>query len=125
MKAILAVALLTLTVVAVAQELSPLNARVDHWRQRLAQELPVGSARDVIIKWASKNSLEVSEKLQANELAIRLESSGAHPPGMTMPVPANTTVCTHYEIRVTLKLDIKSALASADVVMAQNCFTGT
>jgi hypothetical protein len=121
-KVLLATTLLILALTAVAQAPAPSNERVDHWRHKLSQELPIGSSRDAILAWASKNQMRVTERPKTSELAIRLEQASAIPPGARGSESANAAACSFYRITATMTLDATNSSTSTNVVMAENCF---
>lgn len=112
-------ALVLLLAAAIAQASSPVSERADYWRQRLAQELPVGTSRGEIQAWVSKNHLTAADRLETHELIIGLESvPAAKPTGLSSASP---TVCKGFGISATVKFDAEDRLASARVETAGNC----
>ena len=112
MRFALTVALLVTAVGALAQAPSAVNDRAEHWRQKVAQEMPIGSLRQTVIEWASRNKLRVRERPKERELVIRLE---------TLSVPATDTVCAHYQIRASVKFDVGENLESVLVEGVEDC----
>jgi hypothetical protein len=91
---------------------TPLEEKLDHWKQRLSTELPVGSPKDAILAWASKNRVKATERLGTSQLTLRLESVSFVPPEKDMSASASGVTCGTYRISATLELDAKNQLKS-------------
>lgn len=109
--------LLLLVAISAAHAASIVNTRANHWRQRLAHELPAGTPYDAISKWVSKNHLSASHNAETHEIVLSLESV----PEPKTAFSASPSVCKGWSISAVLQLDAADHLASAQVRTLGNC----
>jgi hypothetical protein len=114
---LLTAVLLLVTATSVAKTQTQAEKRTAYWQQKLSRELPVGSSRAAITKWAAANQVGVAENPINGELSMRLEYIPAPKPKFS----STLVLCNAWDVMARIKLGAGGELVSTQVTSLGHC----
>jgi hypothetical protein len=113
-------AVLAILLLSVAQA-TPLTERVAYWQQRLNKEVPIGSSRQSVLEWASRNKLRVSDKRAERPINVRLENMTLEVHQRQQATSSSDGLCEQYRISGVFMLDGKGQVESVVILPLGDC----